>query len=85
MVALSTCDAEYISGCGAVFQALWLVSLIAEMNLKISSWVELLVENNYAIDLAKNLVSHGRSKHIDTSFPRRSGSKRKDSAKTLQY
>ena len=28
--------------------------------------VDLLVDNKSAIDLAKNPVSHGRSKHIDT-------------------
>ena len=30
--------------------------------------VELLVDNKSAIDLAKNPVSHGRSKHIETKF-----------------
>nr|KYP40196.1 Copia protein [Cajanus cajan] len=30
--------------------------------------VDLLVDSKSAIDLAKNPVSHGRSKHIDTKF-----------------
>jgi len=30
--------------------------------------VELLVDSKSAIDLAKNPVSHGRSKHIDTKY-----------------
>ena len=36
--------------------------------MKMSGIVELLVDNKSAIDLAKNLVSHGRSKHIKTKF-----------------
>ena len=33
-----------------------------------SRTVELLVDNKSAIDLAKNPISHGRSKHIETKF-----------------
>jgi len=36
--------------------------------VKMSGTVELLVDNKSAIDLAKNSVSHGRSKHIETKF-----------------
>lgn len=36
--------------------------------MKLENVLELQVDNKSAIDLAKNLVSHGRSKHIETKF-----------------
>ena len=42
--------------------------LAEELNVKMSGNVELLVDNKSAIDLAKNPISHGRSKHIETKF-----------------
>jgi len=68
VVALSTCEAEYIAACSAACQALWLSSLIQELKVETGSVVELFVDNKSAIDLAKNPVSHGRSKHIETKF-----------------
>lgn len=65
VVALSTCEAEYIAACSAACQALWLSSLLSELNVDIGEVVELQVDNKSAIDLAKNPVSHGRSKHIE--------------------
>ncbi|XP_057452665.1 secreted RxLR effector protein 161-like [Lotus japonicus] len=68
VVALSTCEAEYISACFAACQAVWLSSLLEELKAGFGSKIEFLVDNKSAIDLAKNLVSHGRSKHIETKF-----------------
>lgn len=36
------------------------------MNIQVP--IKLLVDNKSAINLAKNLVSHGRTKHIETRF-----------------
>ena len=68
MVALSTCEAKYIAACSTACQALWLSSLINELKVSSDEAVELIVDNKSAIDLAKNPVAHGRSKHIDTKF-----------------
>jgi len=65
---LSTYEAEYISACSVACQALWILSLISELNLKTDDFVELQVDNKSTIDLARNLVSHGHSKHIETKF-----------------
>ena len=65
---LSTCEAKYIAACSAACQALWLSSLINELKVSSDEAVELIVDNKSAIDLAKNPISHGRSKHIDTKF-----------------
>jgi len=68
VVALSTCEAEYIAGSSAACQAVWLNSVMEEMGIELEKPIELLVDNKSTIDLANNPVSHGRSKHIETRF-----------------
>ncbi|XP_028236682.1 uncharacterized protein LOC114416002 [Glycine soja] len=68
VVALSTCEAEYIAAAMAACQALWLEALMEELNLRNCSPMRLLMDNKSAIDLAKHPVAHGRSKHIETKF-----------------
>jgi len=43
-------------------------SIAGRMMIKIRKHVEIMVDNKLAIDLAKNLVSHGRRKHRETRF-----------------
>jgi hypothetical protein len=62
-VALSSCEAEYVSS-SAACQAIWLAGLLSEI-LGVPEKPPLLkVDNKSAIDLIKNHVHHGRSKHI---------------------
>ena len=68
MVALSSCEAEYIAGSYAACQAIWLDSLLDELKFEAKKPIKLLIDNKSTINLAKNLVSHGRSKHIETIF-----------------
>lgn len=68
VVALSTCETEYIAACAAACQALWLSSLLQELQIVSSTAIDLLVDNKSAIDLSRNPVSHGRSKHIEIKF-----------------
>jgi hypothetical protein len=68
VVALSTCEAEYISACNAACQGIWLQSLLQEMKIDVDHEVELMVDNKSAINLARNPIAHGRSKHIETKF-----------------
>jgi hypothetical protein len=68
VVALSTCEAEYISACNAACQGIWLQSLLQEMKIDVDHEVELMIDNKSAINLAKNPIAHGRSKHIETKF-----------------
>jgi hypothetical protein len=68
VVALSSCEAEYIAGAGAACQAMWLSRLLRDV---IGTEVEvpmLKMDNMSAIALSKNPVLHDRSKHIDTKF-----------------
>jgi len=68
VVALSSCEAEYIAASKAACQAVWLDALMKELQLEKSCKVKLLVDNKSVIDLAKHLASHGISKHIETKF-----------------
>nr|KYP76820.1 Copia protein [Cajanus cajan] len=65
VVALSSCEAEYIAASEAACQAVWLDALMKELQVEHLNKVKLLVDNKSAIDLAKHTTVHGRSKHID--------------------
>jgi len=68
VVSLSTYKAEHIAGSFVACQAIWLDSLLTELRIKLKKPIKLFVDNKFAIDLAKNPVSHERSKHIETKF-----------------
>ncbi|WJX12170.1 hypothetical protein P8452_02697 [Trifolium repens] len=68
VIALSSCEAEYVAGSLAACQANWLQSLLSEINIIADTTVVLKIDNKSAINLAKNPVSHGKSKHIETRF-----------------
>ncbi|PNX70374.1 cationic amino acid transporter 1-like protein, partial [Trifolium pratense] len=68
VVALSTCEAEYIAASLSACQGVWLSNLIIEISNVECSSVTLKVDNLSAINLAKNSVAHGRSKHIEMRF-----------------
>lgn len=62
------CEAEYIAACSAACQGLWIQTLIQDLELKTEGAIKIMVDNKSAINLAKNPVSHGRSKHIETKY-----------------
>ena len=68
VVALSSCEAEYIAATSAATQALWLARLLGELLGKGADAVELRVDNKSALALAKNPVFHERSKHIRIKY-----------------
>ncbi|XP_040254010.1 secreted RxLR effector protein 161-like [Aegilops tauschii subsp. strangulata] len=65
IVALSSCEAEYIA---AATQAVWLRELVSEMLGTGKQKVQLKIDNKSAIEVNKNLVHHERSKHIDLRY-----------------
>lgn len=67
-MALSTCEVEFMVATAAACQALWLKSLLKDLTIKEAGKVKLLVDNKSIIELMKNLVFHGRSKHIYTRY-----------------
>ena len=68
IVALSSCEAEYISLTSAIQEGNFLRQLFADMTNTNKTFVKLNVDNQGAIALAKNPVFHQRSKHIDIRY-----------------
>ena len=64
MVALSTCEAEYVAAATAACQVVWLRRLLGELTGVEAHPPALMVDNQPAIALVKNPVPHDRSKHI---------------------
>jgi hypothetical protein len=68
-VALSTCEAEYIALAEAVREGKFLRQLCLDLKvLQVSNSILVNVDNQGAIQLAKNPVFHKRSKHIDIKY-----------------
>ena len=68
VVALSSCEAEYIASANAAYHGIWLSRLLGELLEVLTPKVKLLVDNKSAIALSKNPVHHERIKHIDTRY-----------------
>jgi hypothetical protein len=68
VVALSTCEAEYMAAAAATCQGIWLARLLGDLRNKATESVELKVDNKSALALMKNPVFHDRSKHIRMRF-----------------
>ncbi|XP_074362299.1 secreted RxLR effector protein 161-like [Apium graveolens] len=67
-VALSSCEAEFMAATAAACQAIWLRKMVSQVTGKHVEPVVLYLDNKSAIDLTKNSVFHGRSKHIDIRY-----------------
>ena len=67
-VALSSCESEYVALCASVQESVYLGRLITELLQKSFEPVTIHVDNQGAIDLAKNPTHHERSKHIDIKY-----------------
>ncbi|XP_073355479.1 uncharacterized protein [Aegilops tauschii subsp. strangulata] len=68
VVALSSCEAEYIAAATAAGQGVWLERLLGDLTDKEPEGVVLYVDNKSTIALCKNPVHHDRSKHIDIRY-----------------
>lgn len=68
IVALSSCEAEFMAATEAAKQAIWLQELLSEITGDECEKVIIRVDNKSAISLTKNHVFHGRSKHIHRRY-----------------
>lgn len=68
VVALSSCEAEFMAGTEAARQAIWLQELLSEITGQESEKVVIRIDNQSAIALTKNPVFHGKSKHIHRRY-----------------
>ena len=67
-VALSTAEAEYMSLCSATQEAVWLRALLNEFNFHQEQPTVIKEDNQGTISMARNPVSHSRTKHIDIKY-----------------
>jgi hypothetical protein len=68
VVAMSSCEAEYIAASTASTQALWLARLLSDLLGRDVGAVELRVDSQSALTLVKNPVFHERNKHIRVRY-----------------
>ena len=68
IVTLSSCEAEYIVASLCACQATWMVNLVEEIIGKDHGAITMKIDSMSAINLAKNPIAHGRSKHIKMRF-----------------
>ena len=67
-MALSTCEAEYVTAATATCQVVWLRRLLDELTGVEAHPPALMVNNQPALALVKNPVLHDRSRHINVKF-----------------
>ncbi|XP_074376971.1 secreted RxLR effector protein 161-like [Apium graveolens] len=67
-VALSSSEAEFMAARTAACQGIWLQRVLSYISDVEPGPVILYIDNRSAVDLAKNPVFHGRSKHIDIHY-----------------
>jgi hypothetical protein len=68
VVALSSCEAEYIAATTTATQAIWMARLLGELLGRELEVVELKVDSKSTLALARNPVFYERSKHIDLRY-----------------
>ena len=68
MVALSSCEAEYIAITPVVCQGVWIARLVKEIMGVEMEAVKIMADNQSAIMLSKTLSHHNRTEHIGTRY-----------------
>ena len=65
MVALFSCEAEYMALKEAIKEYLYLISVIKQLNIANKKKFHLFTDSLLAIELANNLEYHAKIKHIN--------------------
>jgi hypothetical protein len=68
IVALLTTEAEFVAAASAGQQVIWIWQLLGELSFDISKPLLLLLDNQSAIQVARNPKHHGCMKHLDLHF-----------------
>jgi hypothetical protein len=68
IVAMSSCEVEYVAAATASCQAIWLARLLSKILDREVERAVLRVDNKSAISIIRNPVLNDRSRHIDTRF-----------------
>ena len=68
VVSLSTIKVEFIVAVSSVCQAVWLKRVLVKLGQNQGKSTIIRCDSSSAINLSKNPVMHGHSKHIDVRF-----------------
>jgi hypothetical protein len=68
IVAMSSCEVEYVAAATASCQAVWLARLLSKILDREVERAVLRVDNKSAISIIRNPMLNDRSRHIDTRF-----------------
>ena len=68
IVALSSCEAEYMALKEAIKEYLYLISVIKQLNIENKEKFYLFTDSLLAIDLVNNLEHYAKTKHIDIQY-----------------
>jgi hypothetical protein len=68
IVTLSTTEAEYVAATSAGIEIMWLRNLFTELGYEKLGRSTLHIDNQSAVQVAKNPEHHGRMKHLDLRF-----------------
>lgn len=68
IVTLSTTEAEYVAAVQAGQEILWLRNLLSEFGYTFDKPSTLFIDNQSALQVARNPEHHGRMKHLDLRF-----------------
>ena len=68
IVALSTTEAEYVAAVAAGKEICWMKNLLKEIGYPSLTPSKLYIDNQSAIQVAKNPEHHGRMKHLDLCY-----------------
>ena len=68
IVTLSTTEAEFVAATVCACQAIWMKKILTELKYSDEDCITIWCDNSSTIKLSKNLVLHGRSKHIDVRY-----------------
>ena len=67
-VALSSTEAEYYALCNATQEAIHLRFLLKELGLEQKEPTVIFCDNQGAMNLSKNYITHSRTRHIDIKY-----------------
>jgi len=61
-------EVEYVAAAKAEKEIVWLRKILEDLREKQENCASLLIDNSFAIKLAKNPIFHDRTKHIKTKY-----------------
>jgi hypothetical protein len=65
---LSSTEAEYKALCATTFEAVWLRRLLQDVGEERKERTMIKCDNQSSINIAKYLIFHARTKHVDAQF-----------------